>query len=612
MATRKQSIGLRLDLLDREIAAKDARWVADRIEAMPARWRQRVLVKFQNKKAEGVFASNSWLREATERYMQARLPLNASDADICETAGGLAQWVVQMTTVYLQAGLVRDAMNRLCVAWSIEPPGEKVSDAGAVARGADPQWWRRALRRCNAQAVESEAIRLGYVHRKRDAYVSEESYQRRQQQRRRNAAMLVDTVLENEEGEQFSLAELSAKSVSNPAIRRGELMVRIRGFEEMAREVGDVADFFTLTCPSRMHARLSGSGVENSRYDGTTPREAQAYLSRVWARIRAALARRGVRLYGFRIAEPHHDGTPHWHMLLFYAPAWPGMTYRAARPRVLALFRRYALADSPDEAGARKHRFTAQQIDWQRGSAAGYIAKYVAKNIDGYQIQFDMEGLDAITASSRVEAWASTWGIRQFQQVGGPPVGLWRELRRVPQEVADTAPGRVKEAWQAAQKVEGQGASWAGFCRAVGGVLVGRKEQKVRLAKLWIDRPGKYGDAIGDKPFGVFHWAWPENIYESVRHAWVVVGRVAKGDLHPWTRVNNCTRGGERGRESEGAGSEMGRPAGAYQGDGRGVCVAHARAAARNGYRNRQNQGGEAWLSGTLAAWGADVAAMRW
>ena len=40
---------------------------------------------------------------------------------------------------------------------------------------------------------------------------------------------------------------------------------------------------------------------------------------------------------------------------------------------------KYALQDSPNEPGALTHRVDFQPIDAGKGTAAGYIAKYVAK-----------------------------------------------------------------------------------------------------------------------------------------------------------------------------------------------------------------------------------------
>ena len=102
-------------------------------------------------------------------------------------------------------------------------------------------------------------------------------------------------------------------------------------------------------------------------------------MRKVWSCIRAKLQREKIKIYGFRVAEPHHDATPHWHMLLFVAPE--------QRKRLREIIHHYALQDSPDEEGANKHRFKYESIDPSKGSAAGYIAKYISKNIDGYGIQ---------------------------------------------------------------------------------------------------------------------------------------------------------------------------------------------------------------------------------
>jgi Bacteriophage replication gene A protein (GPA) len=137
-------------------------------------------------------------------------------------------------------------------------------------------------------------------------------------------------------------------------------MTRIAGFERYADAEDDQGVFITLTCPSRFHRYMivndGKAAVPNPRCDEhETPSTAQKYLTQVWARSRAALAREGLRPYGFRICEPQHDGTPHWHMLLFCPPAQV--------ETLMATLRLYALQDSGDEKGAQQHRCDFKLID---------------------------------------------------------------------------------------------------------------------------------------------------------------------------------------------------------------------------------------------------------
>lgn len=347
-------------------------------------------------------------------------------------------------------------------------PADAETEQGERERYKCAKWWRRRLRQYYGRTLERAAIEARIVHKHADCYASQVAVDRRRAQNARNRALLDEVHAENEDGQAYTLAELAALSVSNPKLRRAELMTRSRGFERIAQWAGDVAEFWTVTCPSRMHPVHSESGKANSAYDGTTPRQAQQYLSgKVWARARAKFARRGIELYGLRVAEPHHDGTPHWHLLVFMAPE------RADEAR--AIMRHYALIDSPDEKGAQRYRFKAERIDAAKGTATGYLAKYISKAIDGYAIDEDLFGNDAKSAAERVSAWAATWGIRQFQQVGGPSVTVWRELRRMDYQDA----GQMEGARAAADAGD-----WAGFVQAMGGAVVPRQLRPVRLLTL--------------------------------------------------------------------------------------------------------------------------------
>lgn len=603
----------------------DQAWASGMVQPLPSRWQRRIMRAWEKQRGQGQdldrcrFA-NIELRETVAALGRVRISLDASDIEICTRAEKMADRC--MGSGQLWGGQfahdirnVRQAMAAFCEGQGIEPPtyrwlldregsGTHVEDRPAIARMTDPAWWRRALRKQHAQQVEGAAIRLGIVHKQHDCYISDESLQRRIEQNRRNAAALEATLAINELGQQYTLAELAAKGTANKAIRRAELMTRISGFERIARDLGHAGLFFTITCPSRMHKWRTVAGgrvVENARYDGTTPREAQAYLAKVWARIRAALKRKEVGIYGFRITEPNHDGTPHWHLLVFHGPD------RLADLRAVVM--EHALRDSPTERGAHAHRVDFKPIDCSRGSAAGYIAKYVAKNIDGYRVEQDLYGNDALETSARVEAWAATWGIRQFQQVGGPPVTVWRELRRV-EAVPEQAPQHLKDAHAAVNKLaviegrENASVAWDRYCKAQGGVFVGRA-YRIRISRAEVEGVGRYGEPLGAKPVGVEtvsrelytpeHMAWMGGkaerlvhwFVESVRHAWEIVSRAGRtmggqmrGIAAPWTRVNNCTEGmshdGDREtRESNSGGAgAVGWRAGPCESDGGCVRIA--------------------------------------
>ncbi|PSV16537.1 replication endonuclease [Photobacterium kishitanii] len=349
-----------------------------------------------------------------------------------------------------------------------------------VNRATNELWWRRALRKLSAIEVERVARDLAIVHKYGQAYCSNYSVSRRRERDTDNKAILENTVAYDEVNEDnwFTLSDLADKSVSNPVVRRAEMFVRLKGFEAIAQDNDHVAMFYTLTCPSRFHS-VSKSHVNQAWLDAGKPttQDAQAYLSAVFAGFRKALDKAGIKIYGLRVAEPHADGCPHWHLLMFMD--------KTQHSDVTNLFKNYALQDSPEEKGAQKHRFTVETIDWSKGSAVGYVAKYLSKNIDGKHIDNDVSSdLTGVEASERVVTWARVNRIRQFQFIGGPSVTVWREMRRVRDEIKEDDPLIASLSTGEHMALENvrraaDASDWQAFCYAMGGVFVRRKDQTV-------------------------------------------------------------------------------------------------------------------------------------
>ncbi|WLS80880.1 replication endonuclease [Erwinia pyri] len=357
----------------------------------------------------------------------------------------------------------------------------------AIMRMQTEKWWKGRLRRIAAAWREHLQIALANVSKKHTPYASSMTVIEWREQKRRTREFLKGMELEDEEGNRISLIEKYDGSVANPAIRRCELMTRIRGFENICNEMGFVGEFYTITAPSRYHATIK-TGYRNRKWNGASPADTQRYLCNVWQKVRAKLHREDIRIFGIRVAEPHHDATPHWHMLMFMLPE--------NVDRVRQILRDYAYQEDSSELTtdkARKARFHAEAIDPEKGSATGYVAKYISKNIDGYALdgeRDDESGKELKETAPAVSAWAARWHIRQFQFVGGAPVTVYRELRRM--DDSETAHGLSVE-FAAAHDAADAG-DWAEYVNAQGGPFVRRDELAVRTWYQSSEECNEYGE----------------------------------------------------------------------------------------------------------------------
>lgn len=320
--------------------------------------------------------------------------------------------------------------------FGVKPPRKykdqsELSALQDISKLISEKWWCGRLNKIRKIMREHLAIAMGQVSSKASPYASWDCVREHQEQQTANYEYIKQCqLLDEETGEEADLWDMVKKSVANPAIRRHELMVRCRGCEDIGNELGLQGLFLTLTTPAKYHNSYKKGGFIG-HWNGASPRDAQTYLNNVWQRIRAKLGRLEIRWFGVRVAEPHHDGTPHWHLLIWVKPE--------QKDTITEIFVDYATKEDKHELFDKQGKFDYSarcdvgEIDPEKGTATGYIAKYISKNIDGFAMDdevSDETGKLVKDMAKNVSAWKSRWNIRQFQFFGGAPVTTYRELRR--------------------------------------------------------------------------------------------------------------------------------------------------------------------------------------
>ncbi|EHU7964875.1 TPA: replication endonuclease, partial [Escherichia coli] len=379
---------------------------------------------------------------------------------------------------------------------------------GAVLRLNDAEWWNKKLRQMHDVWREELLRAAGLVSRQTSIYVSREALADFREKQARTRDFLKAHDVENEDGERISLEDIYYASTSNPHNRRNEMMACVKGMELIAQERGDVAFFVTVTAPSRFHS-VTDAGTLNPKYKGTTVKDASDYLVyNFFASARKLIKKEKRGWYGIRTVEPHHDGTPHWHMLVFTSPE--------NEARITEIMCNAAIREDRAELGDDiTPRFKCEKIDPEKGTPTSYIATYIGKGIDAAAFgdtdpktgkpPVDHEsGKPMADTVENAVAWARLHRIRQFQFFGLPSRQVWREFRRLAGQMARNpkGPQALTNPKADALLVAADTGCFASYIMHQGGVLIPRSEYLARTAYVTAEEPNNYGE-FPDRIYGV-------------------------------------------------------------------------------------------------------------
>jgi hypothetical protein len=210
------------------------------------------------------------------------------------------------------------------------------------------------------------------------------------------------------------LTDILISANHSPQRYYSEIQNRVNTLTTIAKQRELKPLFMTLTLPSEYHKykTLQRQGINtklipNPKYNGTTPKEAVKLLTKMFARLRQDRALKELskdeRIY-FRVNEPHKDGTPHTHILIF-VPA-------SRVERVKKAFKRLF-----DER--------ANDIQDDIENATSYVMKYINKTLP-------LSKQKKLTEKEKyLNAWYSKNRVVRFNSSKTlAPLGIYRLLHK--------------------------------------------------------------------------------------------------------------------------------------------------------------------------------------
>lgn len=405
------------------------------------------------------------------------------------------------------------ALRRLERIAGVQIPGQH--EQARWLRASDPGWWKRQIQREIRHRTEALWAIVAPTAVK---WVSPDGLTNYRKCQDAQTSWLASHCIEDQHGIRVGLDVLAE---GREGRRYAELLARTAGIAKLAKDQAMTPALITITCPSRMHATTSAGRDQrrrpNPKYDQTSVRESHQWAMSRWAKWRSALKRRGIEVFWCIGVQPHLDGTPHYHAMIWAAESdW-------AEIRRLAIHYWWDCEPDPDASVDRRIRI--DPVKGGHGGAVAYLARVVA------YVARTVNGPDA-TEAEHATAWASRHNIRRYR-TSETHSTIWRYLRRRDLDV--TPMGNDAIAAQAAARGNPEADRRPDYAEFL------RRRQAAGLTVAYVEQQNQYAETV-KRPVGVKNAAGLQIVPSR---KWTIVPK--RQALSPRTVIQEEPRAGRSG-----------------------------------------------------------------
>jgi len=362
-------------------------------------------------------------------------------------------------------------------------------------RARCPMHHRRRLRRRAATARQHLAALLGTIGAGGAPYADHYAVTCWRERQAAAEAFGLSRVLLFEDGQQVPLWGVME---SSRKARLAALYAQTLGLDELTQRRGLLPVFLTMTLPPQHHPNPRHgqpyAGLEWE--DAPCPGETDAAMGGLWKQLRARLAADDIDLLGLRVVEPHQDGCPHLHAMMYLQDQEQSNRLDWHLQELC-----------PEPVKGERIASKLMTLDRTKARPATYVMKYLLKCLPAHEdAAVHADGTvrdgdpDHLAHYAEVQAWASERRLRRFAWLGLHGIRTtWQRIRAMTDDEIEYAPDAVQEAAHAMRE-----GAWADALEAMGAI---RADGRERVRLTYAVKKNSYGEDV-KRPDGLAMEDW--------------------------------------------------------------------------------------------------------